>query len=60
MTAETLQVIIQGSIATILALIEMGQQVYGKAVIPDLDEIAIKNAKRKAKIDAEKPQEIPE
>ena len=59
MDAATLNIIIQGALAAILALIEMGQQIYGKAVIPDLDDLAIKNAKRQIKIDAEKPQEVP-
>jgi len=59
MDAATLNIIIQGALAAVAALVEIGQQIYGKSVIPDLDDVAISNAKRQVIINAEKPQEVP-
>lgn len=54
MTPELLMIIISAGVSFLMKIIEIGQQAYGKAAIPDLDIIVQKNKVTQDKIDAEK------
>ena len=57
MNEQMLMMIINAGITLVMQLISFGQQLYGKAAIPDLDVILLKNKALQDKIDAEKVKE---